>query len=132
MQSESNPQEVKEEIKQMEVDSPIVNEDIPKESNEEIIDTSSSFLNKKRERSPSPEKKEEIKTELTPNEPEIVQPDIFLHLVSFAVFKALQTSELSQEKLEDEYKNHLILKINLRCSIKNIKMMNGLRNSMIH
>ena len=106
MQSESNPQEVKEEIKQMEVDSPIVNEDIPKESNEEIIDTSSSFLNKKRERSPSPEKKEEIKTELAPNEPEIVQPDIFLHLVSFDVFKALQTSELSQEKLEEEYKKY--------------------------
>ena len=106
MQSESNPQEVKEEIKQMEVDSPIVNEDIPKESNEEIIDTSSSFLNKKRERSPSPEKKEEIKTELAPNEPEIVQPDIFLHLVSFDVFKALQTSDLSQEKLEEEYKKY--------------------------
>ena len=106
MQSESNPQEVKEEIKQMEVDSPIVNEDIPKESNEEIIDTSSSFLNKKRERSPSPEQKEEIKTELAPNEPEIVQPDIFLHLVSFDVFKALQTSELSQEKLEEEYKKY--------------------------
>ena len=106
MQSESNPQEVKEEIKQMEVDSPIVNEDIPKESNEEIIDTSSSFLNKKRERSPSPEKKEEIKTELAPNEPEIVQPDIFLHLVSFDVFKALQTSELSLEKLEEEYKKY--------------------------
>lgn len=106
MQSESNPQEVKEEIKQMEVDSPIVNEDIPKESNEEIIDTSSSFLNKKRERSPSPEKKEEIKTELAPNEPEIVQPDIFVHLVSFDVFKALQTSELSQEKLEEEYKKY--------------------------
>ena len=106
MQSESNPQEVKEEIKQMAVDSPIVNEDIPKESNEEIIDTSSSFLNKKRERSPSPEKKEEIKTELAPNEPEIVQPDIFLHLVSFDVFKALQTSELSQEKLEEEYKKY--------------------------
>ena len=106
MQSESNPQEVKEEIKQMEVDSPIVNEDIPKESNEEIIDTSSSFLNKKRERSPSPKKKEEIKTELAPNEPEIVQPDIFLHLVSFDVFKALQTSELSQEKLEEEYKKY--------------------------
>ena len=106
MQSESNSQEVKEEIKQMEVDSPIVNEDIPKESNEEIIDTSSSFLNKKRERSPSPEKKEEIKTELAPNEPEIVQPDIFLHLVSFDVFKALQTSELSQEKLEEEYKKY--------------------------
>ena len=106
MQSESNPQEVKEEIKQMEVNSPIVNEDIPKESNEEIIDTSSSFLNKKRERSPSPEKKEEIKTELAPNEPEIVQPDIFLHLVSFDVFKALQTSELSQEKLEEEYKKY--------------------------
>ena len=95
-----------EEIKQMEVDSPIVNEDIPKESNEEIIDTSSSFLNKKRERSPSPEKKEEIKTELAPNEPDIVQPDIFLHLVSFDVFKALQISELSQEKLEEEYKKY--------------------------
>ena len=105
MQSESNPQEAKEEIKDMEVAPQNMKEDIPKESNEEIIDTSSSFLNKKRERSPSPEKKEEIKTELS-SEPEIIQPDIFLHLVSFDVFKALQKVEISQEKLEEEYKKY--------------------------
>ena len=100
MQSESNPPEVKEEPQPMTIDSP------PKESNEEIIDTSISFLNKKRERSPSLEKIEEIKTELAPSEKEIIQPDIFLHLVSFDVFKSLQQSDIPQERIEEEYKKY--------------------------